>query len=203
MKKSGPPKLPDFSASSIGSPSSDAVHGTPGAISGPMASARTPSASVTAPEVSPPATTKRRTPAAAIVVTAAMAIALVVAAAIAKALVFDADTSAYSWKLAREFVESLKQGTIFDLATNCVIFSASVFYTLAALGLIVLRTRRPDLPRTYHTPGYPLVPFVFIAVYAWFLVQIFIDKPLESGFGLVIILLGVPAYFAYQRWKRP
>ena len=38
------------------------VQGTPGSISGPMASARTPSASTTAPEVSPPATTNLRTP---------------------------------------------------------------------------------------------------------------------------------------------
>ena len=37
--------------------------GTPGSICGPMRSARTPSACTTAPEVSPPATTRRRTPA--------------------------------------------------------------------------------------------------------------------------------------------
>ena len=58
-----PPKLPDLSASQNGSPPTARVHGTPGSISGPMASARTPSASTTAPEVSPPATTKARTPA--------------------------------------------------------------------------------------------------------------------------------------------
>ena len=40
-----------------------AVHGTPGSISGPMRSAFTSSAWTTAPEVSPPATTSRRTPA--------------------------------------------------------------------------------------------------------------------------------------------
>ncbi|MEQ8787650.1 MAG: amino acid permease [Pirellulaceae bacterium] len=143
-----------------------------------------------------------RTPAAAIFVTAAMAIGLVVLASVAKALVFDVDTSAYTWNLGREFVESLKTGTIFDLATNCVIFSASVFYALAVLALIVLRMRRPDLPRSYHTPGYPVVPLVFIAVYGWFLWEILRGKPLESGFGMLMISLGVPAFFAYRRWSR-
>ena len=37
------------------------VQGTPGSISGPIARARTPRASTTAPEVSPPATTNART----------------------------------------------------------------------------------------------------------------------------------------------
>jgi APA family basic amino acid/polyamine antiporter len=143
-----------------------------------------------------------RTPAAAIFVTAAMAIGLVVLAAVAKALVLDVDTSAYTSGLAREFVEGLKTGTIFDLATNCVIFSASVFYALAVLALIVLRRRRPDLPRTYHTPGYPVVPLLFVAVYVWFLWEILRGKPLESGFGVLMISLGIPAYFAYRRWSR-
>src|SRR5271169_6613930 len=64
-KKSGAPKLPDFSASArVGSPRL-AVHGTPGSIWRPMRSPETPSAWTTAPAVSPPATTNRRTPAAA------------------------------------------------------------------------------------------------------------------------------------------
>src|SRR6185312_43677 len=64
VKKSGAPKLPDFSASSSGLLPTDAVHGTPGSISGPMRSAVTSSAPTTAPDVSPPATTSRPTPAA-------------------------------------------------------------------------------------------------------------------------------------------
>ena len=61
-KKSTVPKLPDLRASaSRGSPI-DTVQGTPGSICGPIRSARTPSALTTAPEVSPPATTRRRTP---------------------------------------------------------------------------------------------------------------------------------------------
>src|SRR5499427_10722930 len=62
VKKSGAPKLPDFSASRSGLAPTDAVQGTPGSISGPMRSAVTSSAPTTAPEVSPPATMRRPTP---------------------------------------------------------------------------------------------------------------------------------------------
>src|SRR5690606_25901623 len=62
-KKSSAPKLPDLSASVMGRPSPMLrVQGTPGSISGPILSARTPSAWTTAPEVSPPATRKRVKP---------------------------------------------------------------------------------------------------------------------------------------------
>src|SRR6478735_4969178 len=61
-KKSSAPKLPDLSASaSFGSPRLT-VHGTPGSIWRPMRNPVTPSACTTAPDVSPPATTSRRTP---------------------------------------------------------------------------------------------------------------------------------------------
>ena len=62
-KKSGAPKFP-LSARERGAAAGPMliVHGTPGSICGPIASASTPSAFTTAPEVSPPATTNRRTP---------------------------------------------------------------------------------------------------------------------------------------------
>src|SRR5690606_30530420 len=62
-KKSSVPKLPDLRASSSAGSPRLAVQGTPGSISRPILSALMPSAFSTAPEVSPPAMTRRRTPA--------------------------------------------------------------------------------------------------------------------------------------------
>ena len=143
-----------------------------------------------------------RTPVVAIVVSAAMAIGLVVVVAIGKHLVRDVDATLYHSEILRRMLQSLQDGTIFDLMTNFVIFAVSVFYTLAVLAVIVLRIRRPDLRRRYRTWGYPLVPALFIAVYAWFLTQIFIDKPLEAGVGLALISIGLPVYFGYQIGSR-
>ena len=44
------------------------------------------------------------------------------------------------------------------------------------------------------------MPILFIVVYVWFLSRIYLDKPLESLTGLVLIALGIPVYLAYQRW---
>jgi len=143
-----------------------------------------------------------RTPAVAIVVSALLAIGLIVVVAVAKLCVGGIDTSVYQWPLVRRVMTSLQDNSVFNLLTDFVIFAASIFYTLAVLAVIVLRIRRPDLERPYSTWGYPVVPILFIVVYVWFLAQIYIDKPLEARTGLVLILLGIPVYFAYQFWSK-
>src|SRR5688572_2146412 len=62
LNKSTAPKLPDLSTSPSPAPSREKSAGTPGSISGPISSERIPSAETTAPDVSPPATTRRFTP---------------------------------------------------------------------------------------------------------------------------------------------
>ena len=141
-----------------------------------------------------------RTPLPAIVLMAGMAIVLVVSAAFAKSLAQGITTADFSWEISRRIVGSLKDGSIFDLLTNFVIFSASIFYVLAVAAVIVLRSRLPDADRPYRTWGYPVTPLLFLLVYAWFLYQVFFSNPLESLVGLVFIAVGVPFFFGYRRW---
>ena len=63
------------------------------------------------------------------------------------------------------------------------------------LGLIVLRWRRPDLPRPFRVPLYPLTPLVFLAISGWMMVHIIRDKPSESLAGLYTLLAGLVLYF--------
>jgi basic amino acid/polyamine antiporter, APA family len=88
-------------------------------------------------------------------------------------------------------------GTYSDLLTLTA-FSSLLFNTLTVVGLFVLRRTRPDLPRPYRVWGYPLAPAAFVAVSAFFLVYILVGDPRNSGMGLVLTLLGLPAY-AYWR----
>ncbi len=142
-----------------------------------------------------------RTPVIAIVVHAAMAAGLVVAVAWGRHLVRDVAADALTGELARRTVLSLQGGTTFDVLTNCVVVSASIFYMLSVLAVVVLRYRRPELRRRYRTWGYPVTPLVFVAVYVWFLTQIYASHPLESRAGLLCIALGVPVYWLYRRWS--
>ena len=83
-----------------------------------------------------------------------------------------------------------------------VIFAGWIFYALTALGVIVLRFTRPDLPRPYRVSGYPYVPVVFVIAAAVFILNTILARPFESGIGTGIVALGVPAYLLWKQRSR-
>jgi amino acid transporter len=75
------------------------------------------------------------------------------------------------------------------------------FYALAVGAVFVLRRTRPDLPRPYHTWGYPVVPLLFLLASVGMVVNALLTDPVNTGITFGIILAGVPAYFAWKTWK--
>ncbi|MBK7641705.1 MAG: amino acid permease [Planctomycetes bacterium] len=53
---------------------------------------------------------------------------------------------------------------------DSVVFSEWIFHALVALALILLRWRRPALPRPFKSPLYPLAPLVYLAIALYVLV---------------------------------
>jgi APA family basic amino acid/polyamine antiporter len=141
-----------------------------------------------------------RTPVVAILVMSLMAVSLIAVVTMGQFAARGIATSGIDWLLLRRIVQSLKDDSVFELLTNLLIFSLSVFYMLAVLAVIILRIRFPQLKRPYRTWGYPVVPLIFLAVYVWFLAQVYMSSPLESRAGVGFILLGIPIYFAYGKW---
>jgi APA family basic amino acid/polyamine antiporter len=88
-------------------------------------------------------------------------------------------------------------GTYEQLFTY-VIFAAWVFYALAGCAVIILRRKFPELPRPYRVFGYPWVPIAFVLASTWFIVNTLIEKPVESGLGVLMVGLGVPVYFFWK-----
>jgi APA family basic amino acid/polyamine antiporter len=80
-----------------------------------------------------------------------------------------------------------------------VIFPSWILYAMAAASVIVLRRKRPDLPRPYKTLGYPVVPVLFVLVAVALIFSTLINSPRESMLGLSIIAVGLPFY---HRWRR-
>ena len=74
-------------------------------------------------------------------------------------------------------------------------FTLSVFAALTVAGVIVLRLKRPELPRPYRTIGYPVTPILFVALSCWMALHTVIQKPLESFYGLLTVLSGLALYF--------
>jgi len=84
-------------------------------------------------------------------------------------------------------------GTFSEIITY-VIFSEWVFYGLVTAGVFVLRKREPELERPYRTWGYPWVPAGFVVCSGLLLANILVEQPIQSGFGLLIILSGLLLY---------
>lgn len=88
----------------------------------------------------------------------------------------------------------------FDQITTSVIFALWIFFALVASSLFVLRRKVPAAPRRYRTPGYPVVPILFVIVAVWLVINSIKAYPVESAAGLLLIGIGLPFYLYFQ-WE--
>ena len=72
---------------------------------------------------------------------------------------------------------------------------------LAVLGVIVLRRKRPDLPRPFRVPLYPLTPLLFMAISAFAMIYTALDRPWAGACGLLTLLAGLGVYAIVSRGK--
>src|SRR3989449_268206 len=93
-------------------------------------------------------------------------------------------------------------GTFEQLFTY-VVFASWIFAALAAASVFVLRRRRPDAPRPFRVPGYPVTPALFIAAAAAIVGNTIVARPVQALIGLGIVATGVPAYFVWKHRPRP
>lgn len=92
----------------------------------------------------------------------------------------------------------------FDSLTSGFVFMMWIFYGAAAVSLVVLRIRRPELPRPYRCWGYPVVPWTFIICTAGMTVLAIWESPQQRLLWLATLLAGIPAYYlwrAYDCWR--
>ena len=56
---------------------------------------------------------------------------------------------------------------------------------LTVSAVYVLRGGQPELPRPFRTPGYPIVPAIYLAGTALLTAGVFYERPVVSSIGLV------------------
>jgi APA family basic amino acid/polyamine antiporter len=83
------------------------------------------------------------------------------------------------------------------------VFTMWIFYGLGALSLFVLRQQRPDAPRPFRVPGYPVVPAIFVVASIAMTGLAINDDPRTTLTWLGVLLAGVPVYFVWSWLKRP
>jgi len=90
----------------------------------------------------------------------------------------------------------------FERLIEAFILGLLPFWGLAGASVITLRRKRPDLVRPYRTPGYPVVPVLFILSTVALLANSLLERPGSTALSLGAILLGVPIYFVWTRQRK-
>jgi APA family basic amino acid/polyamine antiporter len=90
----------------------------------------------------------------------------------------------------------------YDQLYTYVIFGMVLSYTLTVIGLFILRWKRPDVPRPYRCTGYPWLPAIYVLVGVAWTLNTIIQRPTEAFWGATIVLIGVPGYLYWKRKSR-
>jgi APA family basic amino acid/polyamine antiporter len=80
-----------------------------------------------------------------------------------------------------------------------VMFASILLHMIGGIALFRLRRTQPDRPRPYRVWGYPVVPAIFIAASAAFVINTLLERPRESFAGLGLLALGLPVYWYSKR----
>jgi APA family basic amino acid/polyamine antiporter len=80
-----------------------------------------------------------------------------------------------------------------------LIFTVMLFYMMTMIGVFVVR-RRPGAQMSYHAPGFPLLPIVYLILAGFIEIQLLRYKPEYTWPGLLVVLLGVPVYFLWKKY---
>jgi len=91
-------------------------------------------------------------------------------------------------------------GTYEELFTY-VVFVSVLFSLLGGLAFFRLRRTRPRADRPYRTWGYPVVPILFILGTLFMVINTLLARPVQSLAGLILLALGLPAYWYWTRTK--
>jgi len=94
-------------------------------------------------------------------------------------------------------------GNLYSTLLDYVVFAVLIFYVLTIASVFLLRRTRPDAPRPYRAPGYPVLPTLYIAGAAFILVVLAVYRTQTSWPGLVLVLAGVPVYFLWRQREQP
>ena len=89
-------------------------------------------------------------------------------------------------------------GNLLDMISFVVV----IFYVLTIAGIFILRRKRPNAERPYKAFGYPVLPIIYIILGLTFCIFLIKFKPVYAGWGLGIVLAGIPIYYLAMTTKK-
>jgi APA family basic amino acid/polyamine antiporter len=94
----------------------------------------------------------------------------------------------------------------YDQLLNYVVFADWIFFGLTVSTVFVFRRRLPLAARPaggFRTPGYPVVPGLFVLVSAAIVLSVVRADPIRAGVGALLLAAGIPVFFWYRRRTQP
>ncbi|MGZ4838279.1 MAG: APC family permease [Terriglobales bacterium] len=85
----------------------------------------------------------------------------------------------------------------FQALFSITLFAEWLFYMLTTSTVFIFRRREPDASRPYRVWGYPVVPAVFILASAVLLFYTFADNVRNSLLGSLVMIAGIPVYYLF------
>jgi APA family basic amino acid/polyamine antiporter len=93
-------------------------------------------------------------------------------------------------------------GNLYSNLLDYIISAALIFYILTIAAVFRLRKIRPNALRPYRAFGYPVIPALYLVSAGVILAVLFFYRPATTIPGVVIVLIGIPVYFAFRRQMR-
>ncbi|MCK5056934.1 MAG: amino acid permease [Candidatus Aminicenantes bacterium] len=93
----------------------------------------------------------------------------------------------------------------FDQILTYMGFSLGIFPILAVFGIFKLRRLRRGSStagnslNTYHMPGYPVVPIIYILTTTVILSLAFFERPVESSIAILMAVVGIPVFLIFKK----
>jgi APA family basic amino acid/polyamine antiporter len=87
----------------------------------------------------------------------------------------------------------------YDQLTAYVVFGSWLFYAMAAVSVIILRKKMPEVPRPYKAWGYPYATLLFALIAGWFIYNTVVEDPRDALIGIGLLVLGLPFYYYWTR----
>jgi APA family basic amino acid/polyamine antiporter len=89
-------------------------------------------------------------------------------------------------------------GNVYTQLLEYIVSVELVFGALAVFAVVVLRYRRPEMPRPYKAWGYPFAPWIFVILSFLLVLNLGFLAFSTSGIGYLIVVTGIPVYFIWR-----
>jgi len=84
----------------------------------------------------------------------------------------------------------------FDMLTDVIVFAGFLYYGLLAFGVFKMKKAGAIQAKGI---GYPVVPFLFVLFSIALLYNTFVNQPIQTFAGILLMLAGVPFYLYFNR----